>query len=1178
MSASITAYAPPARYRAIAEIYTELGHTYMQLAREAEQQHKRADRFYAAASQAFETALRDRPGVGPLWSYLGESHEAQAQYDSAMRDYLEAARATPEAAGAALLRAYQWLTPSRARAWGSWLNTEWGPAMQSLQLSGAAAAALYNFLGQYRIACGEYSLALGEFERALAAAPDDAAALEGLGQSYLLLGDVKEATRQLQRAVDAADRDTSMAERAASARLSLIAAFTQQEHHADARAVADTALRKQLPYASQFCVALSRSCLRLHLPEAALDAAERALKCVTTAANLDATRVEALACKSAALVELHQYAAALQSAEMVLKQVPTHLDTIRVKVRALVETGRDRDQALRLLQVYLDQRPDDAEQVLLYGRLLRQAGHPPVERIELLERAIGRVPTELRPKLMIEVAEAHLERPGGAQQAMHILEDAVRQDAQIQTAEWWRVSGDALRDMQRLEDAVESYRAGVALDSGNLELLEHLAAALYELGDSAAAIQTWRAVLEHDAERPDILLRLSESLLSQEDFTGALEAAERAVGLDLGGRRADALLLKAESLKGLRAPATEIARALHAAGVELTNRDRYLKAADLLRQAASMDATDATIAWDLAEALRMASYVPNQPKGLDPERLQQSLIAWHAGATHATPDRTCAWAYLTRALLSEAQANLARVPERPVLWWQGIIYVERALALDDGRPQAWLILARLHRLLQNEACALQACIAGLERDPRSVDLLAEKEINLSNGGAFAAALGILDQLKKLRDDTCIAPREGYIYLHEGRDKPEEQRYDLALARLSSVVQAHPNDPWALSQRAMCYQVMRRTDAMVRDLRTLWNARDPNDEDPLIEYASAAYLLSWIGKSVSNVDGRLINQAIDMYERARGYAVERSGAAQRGLGLCLLVEGGDDDTAERMLNEGVNRATNPRELNDFLHFDLDMLEDWVERQAHRPEALEVLHRIRNVARARCAGQTIEQRPDLEPVNWARDNDEQVRRHAESEFERVLVGLPFGRVDSPVHLAAYAGLARIRLEEQRWPEATRTLLVLRKHQDQFAEVAFGLQKTNDAFIRLGDDALRSRDWEAAQRYYAQALGLVDALDEPQRREADLYARMACVDFGRDALETATACILRAMRAYREAGVDAPGLALADTCKRLLREADQYTKLARHLQLVAENLPDEDMDRQALDVARTRLKTRT
>ena len=77
------------------------------------------------------------------------------------------------------------------------------------------------------------------------------------------------------------------------------------------------------------------------------------------------------------------------------------------------------------------------------------------------------------------------------------------------------------------------------------------------------------------------------------------------------------------------------------------------------------------------------------------------------------PDASTSWPYFTRALICEQQARVDD-DSRIAWWWEAICYLERAILLDDSDSGRWAAVGRCHRLLENEACALDATAEAVE--------------------------------------------------------------------------------------------------------------------------------------------------------------------------------------------------------------------------------------------------------------------------------------------------------------------------------------------------------------------------------------------------------------------------------------------------------------------------------
>lgn len=98
-------------------------------------------------------------------------------------------------------------------------------------------------------------------------------------------------------------------------------------------------------------------------------------------------------------------------------------------------------------------------------------------------------------------------------------------------ANWIRM-GDLMRSMERYEEAMESYRVAASLDAGNLYLQNNIANTALAMGDTAQAIQRYRAVLRTDSTLADVWVNLGAVYGNQGRFEMARDAWRNALELD----------------------------------------------------------------------------------------------------------------------------------------------------------------------------------------------------------------------------------------------------------------------------------------------------------------------------------------------------------------------------------------------------------------------------------------------------------------------------------------------------------------------------------------------------------------------------------------------------------------------------------------------------------------------
>ena len=442
-NATANPHQPPQQYRLLSVVYSELGHTLFK--------HER----YAEAGHAFRQAIRERGDAAELQVYLAEAFQAQKLSNDALRAYLEAVRLSPRLATEVLPIAHRLLDRERAKPLNEWLEGVWRPALNNPDLDAETRAAVGLFLGRVNLYCENFRPALADFKNALASKPDDVFSLEGMGEVLWREGETEAAVAALKMAMNRADQG-GYTERRATTRYLLARILMQRGDCAAARPVIEQGLELDHTYRIRFQILLSQAHLALHEPEQALAIAQAILE-------RDRDRIEAHTVCAEAFYDLGEYEKAVAAAHQALELTPTHLPAILIKARALIAGRRDIDltQAIRLLQVYVRERPSDAESQRLLIRTLREAGRSPEEMAEAVKNA----PRDDQPSLIEELAAdwlslAHVRyRLGEMQEAMTELDESLGLESDYaRAAEGYRLKADILTALARpTEEVAEAY-------------------------------------------------------------------------------------------------------------------------------------------------------------------------------------------------------------------------------------------------------------------------------------------------------------------------------------------------------------------------------------------------------------------------------------------------------------------------------------------------------------------------------------------------------------------------------------------------------------------------------------------------------------------------------------------------------------------------------------------------
>jgi hypothetical protein len=125
--------------------------------------------------------------------------------------------------------------------------------------------------------------------------------------------------------------------------------------------------------------------------------------------------------------------------------------------------------------------------------------------------------------------------------------------------------------------------------------------------------------------------------------------------------------------------------------------------------------------WQLAEALRLASYRPSsQQDGQTPKDavalIQEAAQIWDQAAERALPDADYHWAYTARASICQLQATLGD-GDFYQRCWNGVALLEFGTLVNDKDVFRWGSLSRLLSWLNLDVCAVQASAEAAKIDP-----------------------------------------------------------------------------------------------------------------------------------------------------------------------------------------------------------------------------------------------------------------------------------------------------------------------------------------------------------------------------------------------------------------------------------------------------------------------------
>jgi tetratricopeptide (TPR) repeat protein len=117
-----------------------------------------------------------------------------------------------------------------------------------------------------------------------------------------------------------------------------------------------------------------------------------------------------------------------------------------------------------------------------------------------------------------------IDRPQAALDAL-----AVASDDELTDVEYWLLRAEALRELERSEEAVEAARLGLELDPDEYALLDALGLAELDRDRVDAALEALTAAVELEPEHPVLLAHLALALARANRFVDARAALARAM-------------------------------------------------------------------------------------------------------------------------------------------------------------------------------------------------------------------------------------------------------------------------------------------------------------------------------------------------------------------------------------------------------------------------------------------------------------------------------------------------------------------------------------------------------------------------------------------------------------------------------------------------------------------------
>ena len=560
-----------------------------------------------------------------------------------------------------------------------------------------------------------------------------------------------------------------------------------------------------------------------------------------------------------------------------------------------------------------------------------------------------------------------------------------------------------------------------------------------------------------------LLLSLSQRLLQEDYDKAALEVLDQAFeqGADKDGKYKDlrGRKLRGEILEAL-GRGNEAADVYYEAGRERYDENDLSQAIGFFRATITADPNRVHAHWYLMDSLRLSTYevlgADDTIRGI----LNESLEVWTRALKISLPDDDYSWAYLTRALIND---QLSQLPDakRTELWWEAVAYLERSILHYELDPSRWAYLSRFFRSLDHTRNALQASEEALDNDSESTSALEERCALLGNIGLFdEAEILINKRLEQAPEDIWAKGVKAYIFIHK-------EKYNEALELLDFIAKAGPKDLWYSELRALCYRLVNDRDSALREYRSIFDgvkeARALPPADQNIIAAAALQLVE-------------LDQAEGLFKSLVDDSAE-AGGAYRGLGLCYLVRSdslaGEDQKkklkeSRQAIYRGINLASNVRELDDFVKFDLREFEEPIHRwSGDGDNQKKSLALIKQRVRKR---RKILERPQSPAEELQQTVSELTTRNEKN-------GWPW--------IAVQASLGRLAAAEKRWAEAAEIYDHLRQENERFPEAKRGLEVCINELSSAGARRLKENRPSESVGLFQQALAFeLGISDDPKK----------------------------------------------------------------------------------------------
>jgi tetratricopeptide (TPR) repeat protein len=371
---------------------------------------------------------------------------------------------------------------------------------------------------------------------------------------------------------------------------------------------------------------------------------------------------------------------------------------------------------------------------------------------------------------------------------------------------WFRLAGIYL-SKKKTQQALTSYRNGLAVNPGNVAANKNYAQLLVQAGDFGAAVKPLQIATRGEPRNMQSQLALIEAYLKTGRPDDAAARIEEVLPLSTSQDQLELtrILVRMkhvdraqEVLEGLVKSDSDLAEAHGQLGLLLMEKEQFQGAAWELGRAAQIEPESARYSLGVAEVLlrwhhysTVLEFLNRVKARFDSlPRFQYDLAYAHYGLRHFEQAVSIATALLNQNatfapaefLLGNCQVSLGDLKAAKS-------HFERALQLDASRPPYYAALAQVRRYEGNETEALAILKTGLALDPQNTEMMFESALCYEAEGKFTDSQAILERLVIVSPALTRAHRLLLRVYGRSGNTAGMQREQAVLAELEAREQA-----------------------------------------------------------------------------------------------------------------------------------------------------------------------------------------------------------------------------------------------------------------------------------------------------------------------------------------------------------------------------------------------------